>query len=79
MEWVDAAERIERHNPQFGQRLVTVTSRVLGPAEHRGSDDMLRELLRDVDRQAAGQDPAKLLPLRRVARPWLAFASPWRW
>ena len=75
VDWVDAADRVEQRNPQFGQRLVTVTSRVLGPSEHRGSDDMLRELLRDVDRQARDEDPASLLPLRRAAWPWVAFIS----
>lgn len=75
VDWAEAADRIERHSPQFGQRLVTVASRVLGPAEHRGSDDMLRELLRDVDRQVAAQDATALLPLRRIARPWLVFMA----
>lgn len=75
VDWVEAAGTIERHSPQFGQRLVTVASRVLGPAEHRGSDDMLRELLREVDRQAAAHDAADLLPLRRIARPWLVLMA----
>jgi hypothetical protein len=74
VDWIHAAGRIEQSDPQFGQRLVTVASRVLGAAEHRGSDDMLRELIRDVDRRAANEDPAKLLPLRRIAAPWVAVA-----
>ena len=73
--WVRAAIRIEQYDPQFGQRLITVASRVLGAAEHRGSDDMLRELVRDVDRRASGEDPAKLLPLRRIASPWIALLT----
>lgn len=74
VDWIDAAARIERRDPQFGQRLVTVASRVLGPAELRGSDDMLRELLREVDRHASARDPAALLPLRRIAGAWAAAA-----
>jgi colicin import membrane protein len=72
VDWVDAAGKIERREPGFGQRLVTITSRVLGSAEYRGSDDMLRELLRDVDRYASTRDPAALLPARQVLWPWVA-------
>jgi hypothetical protein len=74
VDWADAAERIESRTPVFGQRLVTVVSRVLGPAEHRGSDEMLRALLRDVSGQAERRDPSSLLPLRQVAWPWVVVA-----
>src|SRR6478672_5876562 len=32
---VDAAAEIERHEPRFAQRLLTVVSRLAGPPEHR--------------------------------------------
>ncbi len=74
MEWVRTAPELVAHSPQFAQRLMTVTSRVLGPAEHRGSDDMLYHLIRDVDQQAAGRRAARSLPLRTALRPWLLVA-----
>jgi hypothetical protein len=74
VDWTDAAQRIESRTPDFGQRLVTVVSRVLGPSEHRGSDDMLRALLRDVSGQAERRDASRLLPLRHIAWPWLVVA-----
>src|ERR1700736_1590686 len=39
-DWVAAAAEVERHNPRFVQRLVTVTSRLLGAAGYRGSDEI---------------------------------------
>src|SRR5207302_299794 len=53
VDWVGVAGRIERYNPQFAQRLVTVTSRLIGRPEYRGSDEILDHLLHEVDRQAA--------------------------
>ena len=71
LDWLEAAVEVERHNPRFAQRLVTVTTRLLGPAEHRGSDEMLYRLLSEVDRETAGRraSPAGFV---RVTYPWIA-------
>lgn len=74
VDWVHSAYEIEEHSPQFAQRLLTVTSRLLGPPEHRGSDDMLYQLLRDVDQDAATQRSSRALPAGRALRPWLLVA-----
>src|SRR5438874_2447909 len=41
LDWFAAAAEIERHDAVFSQRLLTVVSQVLGPARHRGSDDLV--------------------------------------
>jgi hypothetical protein len=74
LDWLEAAAEVERHNPRFGQRLLTVTARMLGPAEHRGSDDLLYRLLSDVDREAALRRPAPAVPGAAVFLPWAAAA-----
>src|SRR5688500_15650860 len=74
-DWVEVAQRIERHNPRFGQRLVTVISRLIGRAEYRGSDEMLDELVYEVDREVAADRAFRLLPLRRALGPWAALAA----
>src|SRR3954451_22735609 len=74
LDWLEAAAEVERHNPRFGQRLLTVTARMLGPAEHRGSDDLLCRLLADVDREAALRRPAPAVPGAAVVLPWAAAA-----
>ena len=51
VDWVKMAGIIEQHDPRFDEALITVTSRVLGSAEHRGSDEILSHLLRDVERR----------------------------
>ena len=73
LNWTEAAADVERDNPRFAQRLLTVTSRLLGPPEHRGSDDLLYRLLSDVDREAtSGRLPRATG--RSAALPWLSFA-----
>ncbi len=74
-DWVDIAERIERLNPRFGQRLQTVTSRLLGRPEHRGSDEILEHLVYTVNREAGGESAGALLPLRPAMIPWVVFAG----
>src|SRR4051812_758919 len=71
-DWVGVAEEIERDNPRFGQRLVTIISRLLGRPEHRGSDEILEHLVYEVNQEAAGENASRLLPLRGVAGPWVA-------
>src|SRR5688572_7931283 len=72
---LDAAAEIERHDPRFAQRLVTVVSRLLGPPQHRGSDEILFRLLTDVSRQTEAGRAPKTLPLHTVLLPWAALAG----
>jgi hypothetical protein len=76
VDWVETAGSIERQNPRFAQRLVTVTSRMLGSPDHRGSDEILSHLLREVDLQTGLERRRKLLYLRGAAGPWaVLFAT----
>ena len=73
-DWAGAAAEVERHDPRFGQRLVTVTTRLLGPPEHRGSDDMLYRLLSDVDREVSARRPRRVAARAAATLPWVALA-----
>ena len=73
LDWLATAAEIERHDPAFSQRLLTVVSQVLGPARHRGSDDLVYRLLSDVERRAAACPPVRGTANRSVLLPWLAF------
>src|SRR3954451_13793151 len=75
LDWLEAAAEVERHNPRFGQRLLTVTARLLGPAEHRGSDDLLYRLLSDVVVETRGRRPAPAIARRSIVVPLLALAG----
>lgn len=70
-DWVEVAQRIESQEPRFAQRLVTIISRLLGRPEHRGSDDILEELVYEVDREVESDRYARLLPIGRALRPWM--------
>ena len=83
-----AAAEIERRRRRFGERLMTITSRALGEESIRGSSDMLRAIGEEVRAEAAGHDPADLLPWRPVLGPWVATGlvavtllavSTWTW
>ncbi|HEX8916829.1 MAG TPA: hypothetical protein VF796_31050, partial [Humisphaera sp.] len=74
VDWLAVAARIERRNPRLGERLLTVASQLLGPGEYRGSDELLDRLAFDLDRDAAAERPAAVLPARRSLRPWLVAA-----
>lgn len=67
---VAAAEAVERQDNRFEQRLVTVTSRLLGAADYRGSDDILIRLIREVGEQVAAARAHRLIPLRPALGPW---------
>ncbi|HEY2586377.1 MAG TPA: hypothetical protein VGI81_11490 [Tepidisphaeraceae bacterium] len=67
---VAAAEEAERQDARFEQRLVTVTSRLLGAADYRGSDDILIRLVREVGEQVAAARAHRLIPLRPAVGPW---------
>lgn len=73
-DWFAAAAEVERVNPRFAQRLLTVTTRLLGPPEHRGSDDMLYRLLSDVDREAADRKHSRGAAPSSAVLPWALLA-----
>src|SRR3954470_3960844 len=58
VDWLAAAARIEQQDPRFGQRLLTIASRLLGRSEYRGSDEMLDHLSFELNRDAASERPA---------------------
>lgn len=74
VDWVTMAGMIEQHDPRFDQALITVTSRVLGLPEHRGSDEILSHLLREVEHHAAQRSQIRILTLRSAAGPWALLA-----
>ncbi|HXE51510.1 MAG TPA: hypothetical protein VN541_00760, partial [Tepidisphaeraceae bacterium] len=69
-DWVSAAASVERHNPRFRQRLLTVTSRVLGAADYRGSDEILLRLVHEVDEELSSERTSKMLPVRQPLASW---------
>jgi hypothetical protein len=73
-DWVDAAAEAERRTGRFGQRLVTVTSRLLGASNYRGSDQMLIRLAREVDDQIAAERAGE--KSRKAG--WLGHVAWWR-
>ena len=72
MDWIAAANEVERVNPVFGQRLQTVISQLLDKSEYRGSQQILDHLLRQVADEASGQKPREAAPWRPAALPWCA-------
>lgn len=70
-DWVRLARDVERRERSWGERLWTVTSRLTGPAELRGSPQMLAALADDVAAEAMQRDAATLLRWRAVFRPWI--------
>src|SRR5579884_2109349 len=74
-DWIAAAAEVERNNPQLGQRLVTVTSRLLGSPQYRGSDEILRRLAREVDEQVRSVRAFPLRTAARAAASWTACAA----
>jgi hypothetical protein len=68
-DWKSVAVEIERQNPRFGQRLITVTSRVLGAATYRGSDEILLRLVREVDDEVTAEGSRNPAAVRGVVAP----------
>ncbi|HEY1414099.1 MAG TPA: hypothetical protein VGF36_18280, partial [Rhodopila sp.] len=66
---ISAAAEVEREDPRFGQRLLTVTSRLLGAAAYRGSDQILIRLTREVGDQVAAERGRHPLRLRGLVGP----------
>jgi hypothetical protein len=75
MSWPVVSMQIERRNPRFGERLLTITSELLSPSWHRGSPEMLDHLLQEVAVEASSDRPEKLLPLSLALRPWIVVLS----
>ncbi|HEY8668261.1 MAG TPA: DUF4175 family protein, partial [Tepidisphaeraceae bacterium] len=71
VDWVEVTEDIEHRNAHFGQRLETVTSRLLDREEYRGSQAILDELVREVTATVEVDQPRALVPWRLAARPWI--------
>jgi hypothetical protein len=75
-DWISVAAAVEAHRPGFGQRLVTITSRLLGPGEHRGSEAMLVQLLAEVEQNIAeDRSPVMGSATRRLGWPILACVA----
>ncbi|MDP9172484.1 MAG: DUF4175 domain-containing protein [Planctomycetota bacterium] len=65
--WIAAANQVERATPDFGQRLQTVISQMFSDPAHRGSPMLLDAILRDLDRDLAARNSKTLIrwwPLR---------------
>ena len=73
-DWVRAAADVERRDTCFGQRLLTVTSRMVGNADYRGSEQILGCVVREVNEQLAGRPAGRLAPAREALGPWVAVA-----
>jgi len=74
IDWVAAAAEIESRNPAFAERLQTVISRMIGPPEYRGSQQLVDHLLHQVQAEVQDEEPARLLDLRPAVQPWIAAA-----
>jgi hypothetical protein len=70
--WIDAAQQVERRNTRLGQRLVTVTSQLLAPVDYRGSEQMLATLVEQVSGDVARPTGRRLADWAALARPGLA-------
>jgi len=47
--WIDATDQIETHNPRFAERLQTITSQLLSTPQVRGSPEILDSIIADVN------------------------------
>ena len=75
IDWVEVASAIENRTDCFGQRLVTITSQLLDEPGHRGSDQILKHLVQQVDEQATIQRSRRPLPIPGAMRPWALSAG----
>src|SRR5207237_7571897 len=71
VDWVEASEQVERRNGALGQRLVTVTSQLLAPANVRGSQQMLDALINQVSTEVEGARAERLVEWRSIWTPAL--------
>lgn len=69
-QWIAAAEQIEKLNPRFDQRLVTLVSQYLEPSENQGSRAILDGLMEEI---------RKLLPLGRNVGRRVMLKMMWAW
>jgi hypothetical protein len=73
-DWNEVARSVERRERRCAERLVTVTSQVLGEARYRGSAMMLERVAVEVTDDLRLLDARRLLPGTSVAGPWVALA-----
>ncbi|HLL90203.1 MAG TPA: hypothetical protein VK324_12960, partial [Tepidisphaeraceae bacterium] len=69
-DYVAVSRAIEDADPALGERLVTVTSRLIGPASYRGSDALLGQVTSDAATRAAELRPAAVVRRRAAAEAW---------
>jgi hypothetical protein len=75
IDWIEAANQVERLTPRFGQRLQTAASQMLERPAYRGSQPMLDSILNQVDSQIRAVNLKSLISLLPVWRAWTALAS----
>ncbi len=82
IDWRATAARIERGEATFAERLQTVVSQALAPAEERGSAQLLSRLESGLD--LSRHPSPRVMPVRRWATPWavtilLLSVMAWAW
>lgn len=88
IDYLKAAEEVERRTPVFGQRLVTLISQYDAPVEGRGSPEFLEQLSEEVKAEMPRGRAGRLLPWTRVMGAWflvmlvvgvgaIAWHAPW--
>jgi hypothetical protein len=75
IDWVRVAQAIELANPQFAQRLVTVTSQLLDEPDLRGSEQIVSHLARQLDEEIGGSKRHFGIGARSALRPWALCAA----
>jgi hypothetical protein len=74
IDWIAAADQIERLSPVFGQRLQTAASQLLAEPSKRGSVQLLQSILSDLDREITIRKSLPRIPRGPVVRGWGALA-----
>jgi hypothetical protein len=72
--WPRIAADVERRTNRFEQRLQTVVGQGLLPAEQRGSADLLRSIVHQVEHDLMLEPANRIVPAWRLAVPWLTCA-----
>jgi len=70
IDWVQVAQAIESANPHFSQRLVTVTSQLLDEPAHRGSEQIVSHLAKQLEQEIGGTRRHYGIAARSALRPW---------
>ena len=74
VDWMQAAEEIEKTHPQFRQSLTTAVSQLLDKPEYRGSSDMLTRIVEGVENTIRQTKPSGRMGLRTLLLPLVASA-----